>query len=103
VKNLPRKKSEDPFTCPRCGTKAKEPERTWTIVSPIPDKYGRVTITIMGSFTCQNCGYNWKAVLKKMKSGEEVPQEQQLNNEPGETIEIDLSDLDKVDDNPPEE
>ncbi|AFZ70033.1 Chromatin protein Cren7 [Caldisphaera lagunensis DSM 15908] len=101
---MPRKKVEDPFTCPNCGTKVKEPDKTWTVVSPIPDKYGRVSITIMGSFKCPNCGHSWKAVIKKMKSeggeGEQLP----ANNEPGETIEIDLSDLDKVDeDNPPED
>ncbi|MEB3846904.1 MAG: chromatin protein Cren7, partial [Desulfurococcales archaeon] len=45
-----RRKKRDPFVCPRCGTRVSEPVKTWTIVSPIPDKYGRITVTIMGSF-----------------------------------------------------
>jgi hypothetical protein len=100
---LPKKKAEDPFKCPKCGYRVNEPEKTWTVVSPIPDKYGRVSITIMGSFKCPNCGYSWKSVIKKMKSGEGGEEQVPINNEPGETIEIDLSDLDNVDeDNPPE-
>ncbi|MEB2793159.1 MAG: chromatin protein Cren7 [Caldisphaeraceae archaeon] len=100
---MPRKKKESVFICPSCGTVVKEPERTWSLVSPIPDKYGRVTITIMGSFRCPNCGYTWKGVLKKMKSGgEEKGEEEETKPEPGEVIEIDISDLDSVEEEPPD-
>jgi hypothetical protein len=67
---LPKKKAEDPFKCPKCGYRVNEPEKTWTVVSPIPDKYGRVSITIMGSFKCPNCGYSWEISYQKDESGE---------------------------------
>jgi predicted molibdopterin-dependent oxidoreductase YjgC len=28
--------------CPRCGTRVEEPVKTWTLVSPLPDKKGRI-------------------------------------------------------------
>jgi predicted RNA-binding Zn-ribbon protein involved in translation (DUF1610 family) len=96
-----RKKTRDPFVCPRCGTRVTEPDKTWTLVSPIPDKYGRITVTIMGSFTCPNCGYKWRAVIKKIKEGGAPPGEQAPKEE-GEIIEIDLSDLDNLGE-PPED
>ncbi len=101
---LPRKKKQkDPYVCPRCGTRVTEPDTTWTLVSPLPDKYGRITITIMGSFTCPNCGYKWRAVLKKLKEGGSPPGEQPVKKEEGEIIEIDLSDLDRLDEMEPPE
>ncbi len=69
---MPRKK-RDPYVCPRCGTRVEQPVKTWQLVSPLPDSKGRVTITIMGSFVCPNCGYKWRAVISKIKvGGEEV-------------------------------
>jgi predicted RNA-binding Zn-ribbon protein involved in translation (DUF1610 family) len=92
-----RKKSDnDPFRCPRCGTRVDEPVKTWTLVSPIPDKKGRITITIMGLFKCPKCGYTWRAVLKKIKS-EVGEAEEEGEREPGEVIEIDLSELKNLD------
>lgn len=64
---MPRK-TQDPFICPRCGTRV-EPSKTWQLVSPLPDSKGRITITIMGSFVCPNCGYRWRAVISKIKAG----------------------------------
>ncbi len=99
-----RKKSRDPFVCPKCGTRVAEPDKTWTLVSPLPDKYGRITITIMGSFTCPNCGYKWRAVVKKLKEGGSPPSQQgEPKKVEGEIIEIDLSDLDKLDEMEPPE
>jgi len=90
-------KRKDPFVCPRCGTRVKEPVKTWTVVSPLPDKYGRITVTIMGSFVCPNCGYKWRAVIKKLKTGGEEPgSEKKEEKEEGTIIEIDLSDLDEI-------
>ncbi len=69
---MPRRK-RDPYVCPRCGTRVEQPVKTWQLVSPLPDSKGRVTITIMGSFVCPNCGYKWRAVISKIKvGGEEV-------------------------------
>jgi hypothetical protein len=90
------RKKKDPYVCPVCGTRVTEPDRTWTLVSPLPDKYGRITITIMGSFTCLNCGHKWRAVLKKLKEGGSPPGQAEEKKEEGEIIEIDLSDLDNL-------
>lgn len=57
--------------CPRCGT-IVQPSKTWQLVSPLPDSQGRITITIMGSYQCPNCGYRWRGVVSKMKVGEDV-------------------------------
>jgi hypothetical protein len=102
---LPRKskdKSNDPFTCPVCGVRVSAPERTWTLVSPIPDREGRVTITIMGAFRCPN-GHTWKAVIKKFKSGEEAQGEveQPAEKEEGEVITLDISDIQNFNDEEP--
>ncbi len=66
------KRARDPFICPRCGTRV-EPSKTWQLVSPFPDSKGRITITVMGSFVCPECGYRWRGVVSKLKvGGEEV-------------------------------
>ena len=91
-------RKKDPFTCPKCGTRVTEPVKTWTLVSPLPDKYGRITVTVMGSFACPNCGYTWRGVVKKIKTGGgEGEAEEPQEREPGMVIEIDLDDLDKID------
>jgi predicted RNA-binding Zn-ribbon protein involved in translation (DUF1610 family) len=89
--------------CPKCGTSV-EPSKTWQLVSPLPDSQGRVTVTIMGSFECPNCGYRWRGVVSKMKVGEDVEIEgigkQESHAKPapsksrqGTVIELDLEDL----------
>lgn len=55
--------------CPVCGTEVNSPDKTWNLVSPLPDDKGRITITVMGSFTCPNCGHKWKGVVSKLKVG----------------------------------
>ena len=64
-----RRTKRDPYVCPRCGTRVQEPVKTWQLVSPFPDAKGRITITVMGSFECPNCGYRWRAVISKLKVG----------------------------------
>lgn len=90
---MPRRAS-DPFTCPSCGTRASSPIRTWTLVSPIPDRYGRVTVTVMGAFVCENCGKTWSGPIQKFKSGGEG-REATVESEASEpeTIVIDLEEL----------
>ncbi len=65
---MPRRKRE-PNICPRCGARADKPYKTWQLVAPMPDAYGRITITIMGMYECPNCGYKWRAVVSKIKTG----------------------------------
>jgi hypothetical protein len=56
--------------CPVCGSRV-EPYKTWQLVSPFPDSKGRITVTVMGSFTCPQCGHKWRAVVTKLKVGGE--------------------------------
>ena len=99
---MPRKR-RDPHICPVCGTR-NEPVKTWQLVSPIPDSRGRITITVMGSFVCTNCGHKWRAVISKLKVGgseveveaggerraiKEIGKSQEQKRE-GEVFEIDI-------------
>ncbi|KSW12696.1 chromatin protein Cren7 [Pyrodictium occultum] len=99
------RKKRDPYVCPKCGTRT-EPVKTWQLVSPFPDSKGRVTITVMGSFVCPNCGYRWRAVVSKIKvGGSEVELESgkgakasitgEKEERRGEVIEIDIDDIDE--------
>ena len=91
------RKQRDPFVCPRCGTRVEEPVKTWTLVSPFPDKKGRITVTVMGSFRCPKCGYTWRAVIKKIKPEAAAPAaEGKEEKREGEIIEIDLDQLDSI-------
>jgi predicted RNA-binding Zn-ribbon protein involved in translation (DUF1610 family) len=98
-------KRKDPYVCPRCGTRVDQPVKTWQLVSPIPDSKGRITITVMGSFVCPNCGYKWRAVISKIKVGSEefeveaggkkaeIKSEKKEEKAQGEVIEIDLDEI----------
>ena len=63
------RKSASANKCPRCGTIVAEPEKTWQLTAPMPDRYGRITVTVMGIFVCPNCGYRWRGVVSKLKIG----------------------------------
>lgn len=94
--------------CPRCGTEVK-PERTWQLVAPLPDAEGRVTIIIMGSFKCPNCGHRWRGKVSKIKVGPEgevemegkgkrrrrrkSKEEKESRRSEGKVIEVDISDI----------
>ena len=103
---MPKKKQTDPYVCPVCGTRVEKPVKTWQLVSPLPDAYGRITITVMGSFECPN-GHKWKAVVSKIRAGgssveiegkkgvKKIGEEGQKEEDRGEVIELDLSDLDE--------
>lgn len=62
------------ISCKKCGTEIDPvktpPLKTWQLVSPMPDKEGRVTLTIMGSFRCPECNASVRAALKKVKGDE---------------------------------
>jgi len=106
------KKKKDPFVCPKCGTRVSEPKKTWQLVSPLPDSKGRITVTVMGSFECPNCGYKWRGVVSKIKIGndeveveargkkKEIKDEVKRKSEvqearEGEVIELDLDEIEK--------
>lgn len=96
------KKEGSRSVCPKCGTLV-QPFKTWQLVSPLPDSNGRITITIMGSYNCPNCGYKWRGVVSKMKVGEEVEIEGFKKNikfskdsskpRPSSVIELDIEEI----------
>ncbi|MEM4717389.1 MAG: chromatin protein Cren7 [Desulfurococcaceae archaeon] len=55
--------------CPKCGSTSIDIMKTWNLTSPLPDRMGRITVTIMGVLRCSNCGYSWKGVVTKLKVG----------------------------------
>lgn len=96
------KKRAKKITCPKCGAEVGDPIKTWQLVSPLPDKKGRITITIMGVFECPRCGHRWRGVVSKIKvggssievGGKEIEEKEKR---PPKIIELDLSDLDELD------
>ncbi|AEE94213.1 hypothetical protein [Acidianus hospitalis] len=105
---MPKRKQKEIDICPNCGTKVDKPVKTWNLVSPLPDAEGRITITVMGSYVCPNCGYKWRGVVSKIKAGgssveiqgkngtvKKIGDEKPEKRDEGEIIELDLSDLDE--------
>jgi predicted RNA-binding Zn-ribbon protein involved in translation (DUF1610 family) len=97
-----RRQSKKPNICPRCGYEVEKPEKTWHIMSPIPDSRGSVKINIMQIYICPKCGYKWRTTISKIKAGEDIEFEgresEKTEEKPreGKIIEIDLSELDEV-------
>ena len=75
-KRTKKKEKDVAISCKSCGQvinpKDHPPGSTWTLTSPLPDKEGRITLTVMGSFDCPRCGKNVKAAMKKIKSDDEI-------------------------------
>lgn len=55
--------------CPKCGSTDVAVEKTWQLVSPLPDAQGRITITVMGVVRCNSCGHRWRGPISKLKVG----------------------------------
>lgn len=76
AKKKKRKVKEKKIMCKKCSTVIDPvktpPKKTWQLVSPMPDKNGNVTLTMMGSFTCPNpdCGKSVLAAMAKIKGDE---------------------------------
>jgi rubredoxin len=72
--STPTKKRKKQISCKKCGhilnPSETPPEKTWQLVSPMPDKEGRVTLTVMGSFHCPMCNASIRASLKKIRGDE---------------------------------
>lgn len=67
---MPRKTK---IKCKKCGSIFNSSNkiniiRTWHMISPIPDKNGNLTITIMASWTCPNCGSKNTGKISTIKS-----------------------------------
>ncbi|MFX1519098.1 MAG: chromatin protein Cren7 [Promethearchaeota archaeon] len=87
--------------CKNCNNTSFEgvtPLKTWQMFSPLPDKDGNITITVMGSFTCPNCGKNVRGAIKKIKADQTegstyAKREKLLETLIGATDKIDLKEL----------
>ncbi|MEM1719891.1 MAG: chromatin protein Cren7 [Desulfurococcaceae archaeon] len=83
--------------CPRCGSANSEVVKTWNLVSPLPDRAGRITITVMGVLKCRECGHSWKATISKLKvgSGVEIEGRKEVVEEerPPKEIVLDLDEI----------
>ena len=74
-KTTAKPKKVKPLTCKNCKSQFEvgTPEdltnrkKEWTMVSPMPDKDGMVTITAMASWNCYNCGKNITGSYGKTK------------------------------------
>ena len=42
------------------------------MVAPMPDKEGRITVTIMAVWTCPNCGAKIRGTYSKIKVGHDI-------------------------------
>ncbi len=65
------------FKCKKCKTTFKSieeisVEKTWHVVSPIPDKNGNITINVMATWICPVCGHKNRGKITSIKSGERI-------------------------------
>ncbi|RLE75561.1 MAG: hypothetical protein DRZ80_02610 [Thermoprotei archaeon] len=71
---MPRR--EKKIKCSKCGytwsPNELQPIKTWHMVSPMPDKQGRITVTVLGIWICPNCGYKVRGTVSKLKLGEDT-------------------------------
>ena len=60
-----------PIKCKKCGATWMPNEvptnKEWTKVAPMPDKDGNVTITVMATWTCPQCGASVMGAKGKTK------------------------------------
>lgn len=52
--------------------------KEWTLVSPMPDKNGQVTITIMATWSCPECGKSITGALGKTKGDMDGPSKKEI-------------------------
>jgi uncharacterized Zn finger protein len=93
------KSNRQSLACPKCGSKNIDVVKTWNLISPLPDREGRVTVTIMGILKCKDCGYSWRGVVSKLKIGARVEiegakrEETVIEERPPKEIIIDLDEI----------
>jgi len=66
------KREKKTLVCPKCNSSNVDVVKTWNLISPLPDREGRITLTIMGVLKCKECGYSWKGVVSKLKVGTSI-------------------------------
>ena len=52
--------------CPKCGTEAAKPKKTWKMAGR-PDKAGKRMQLEIGLYECSKCGNVFREVLSKKK------------------------------------
>lgn len=90
--------------CKKCRSIFNSPNKinitkTWHMVSPIPDRNGNLTITIMASWICPNCGAKNTGKISTIKSNLDARGEtpsQKLINIIKQRKSISISELAKV-------
>ncbi|MHA2502954.1 MAG: hypothetical protein ACXAE3_08795 [Candidatus Kariarchaeaceae archaeon] len=68
-------KKQKPIKCKKCSNTfevgsdedKKTRNKEWTMVAPMPDKDGNVTITLMATWSCSNCGKTIRGSAGKTK------------------------------------
>ncbi|MBD3192066.1 MAG: hypothetical protein GF308_15575 [Candidatus Heimdallarchaeota archaeon] len=96
---MPKKSKQKRITC-KCGESWLPDEvptnKEWTRVAPMPDSEGRVTVMMMATWTCPNCGKSKMGLKAKYKDdGTKFPSKKELLFEELEHVEdkIALSEL----------
>lgn len=86
------------LNCPKCGSSNIDVIKTWQLASPLPDKYGRITVTVMGSIVCKKCGYSWRGVVSKIKVGEKSVSigDREISSGEGRRVKEIVLDLDDI-------
>lgn len=78
---MARKKSSL-IVCKKCGESWKPKEvptvKEWSMTSPMPDKNGNVTITMMATWRCPSCGATARGTLGKTKGERTGPSKREI-------------------------
>ncbi len=79
------------------GSEEDKRKKEWTLVSPMPDKEGNVTITMMATWDCPQCGKNITGSAGKTKGdfGGKSKKES-IHDKLAENVEFEISELAKT-------
>ena len=80
---MSKKSKEKKIVCKKCGESwfptEYPPNKEWTKLAPLPDAEGRLTIMIMATWNCTNCGTSTMGLKGKFKDEEPTgPSKQEL-------------------------
>jgi transcription initiation factor TFIIIB Brf1 subunit/transcription initiation factor TFIIB len=80
---MTKKSKRKKIVCKECGTSWFPDEvptnKEWTRVAPMPDSEGRVTVMMMATWSCPNCGKSKMGLKAKFKDdGTKFPSKKEL-------------------------
>ena len=68
---MPKKAKSKPIICKNCGESWMPNEvptnKEWTKIAPMPDSEGRITVMVMATWSCPNCGKSRMGLKGKYK------------------------------------